>query len=323
MSDPLHVPALHCPIPRPARPHADLVDKEVFAWMTRFGLVTGAAERERLAGVRIGWLTGAAHADGLLQPTVLAARLTAWLTAFDDRYADSVDIAARGLPTARLVLRLRAVMEDPEALPAPADPYGASLRDLFLRLPDWAGPEQILRVRTSMTEYFMSALCQVTYSLTGHRPAFEEYVRLRRYTGICHIVFTLVDVARGFTLPEREWAGPAVRALNTAAADVIDYANDVLGSRKEHTHADDLVHSLPLVLARQYDCSYAEGLRHAADVHDEAVRSFMTLAASVREDAGPELLRYLSGLEAWITAHFDWYQVTDRYRSHAAQVRWA
>ncbi|MEU9230006.1 hypothetical protein AB0D40_37395 [Streptomyces massasporeus] len=323
MSDPLHVPALHCPIPRPARPHADMVDKEVVAWMTRFSLVRDAHERERLEGIRIGWLTGAAHADGLLDPTVVAAQLTAWLTAFDDTYADSVDPAARGLPTARLVLRLRAVMEDPDSLPASADPYEAGLRDLFLRLRAWAGPEQLLRVSTSMTEYFMSALCQVTYSLNEHTPTFEEYVRLRRYTGICHIVFTLVDVARGFELPGREWAGPAVRALNTAAADVIDYANDVLGSRKEHTHGDDLVRSLPLVLAQQHGCSYAEGLRRAADVHDEAVRSFMALAETVRRDAGPPLLRYVSGLEAWITAHFDWYEVTDRYRSHAAQVRWA
>ncbi|MFF4709352.1 terpene synthase family protein [Streptomyces sp. NPDC001288] len=323
MSDPLHVPALHCPIPRPARPHADVVEKEVVAWMTRFGLVRGAAARERLAGIRIGWLTGAAHADGLLEPTVLAAQLTAWLTAFDDRYADSVAPEDRGLPTARLVLRLRAVMEEPDLLPTPTDPYGASLRDLFLRLRGWAGPEQIMRVSTSMTEYFMSALCQVAYSLTGHTPTFEEYVRLRRYTGICHIVFTLVDVARGFELPGAQWAGPAVRALNTAAADVIDYANDVLGSRKEHTHDDDLVDSLPLVLAHQHSCSYAEGLRRAADIHDEAVRSFMALAEQVRRDAGPLLARYVSGLEAWITAHFDWYGVTDRYRSHAEQVRWA
>ncbi|MEU8825766.1 hypothetical protein [Streptomyces sp. NPDC048636] len=323
MSDPLHVPGLYCPFPRPDRPHADTVEKEVVAWMERFGLIRDDAERDRLSRIKIGWLTGAAHADGMLEPTVIAAQLTAWLTAFDDRYADSVDPAERGLPTARLVLRLRAVMEDPDTLPAPTDPYGSSLRDLFLRLGEWAGPEQVMRVRTSMTEYFMSALCQVTYSLNDHTPDFAEYVRLRRYTGICHIVFTLVDVARGFELPGPVWAGPAVRAVNTAAADVIDYANDVLGSRKEHTHEDDLVRSLPLVLARQHGCTYAEGLRRAAEVHDEAVRSFMALTDEVRHEADPALVRYLAGLESWIVAHFDWYQITDRYRSHAEQVRWA
>ncbi|MEV4970707.1 terpene synthase family protein [Streptomyces scopuliridis] len=323
MPEPLLVPDLYCPLPRTARPHADTVEREVVAWMERFGLIRTPAERERLSGIRIGWLTGAAHADGLLEPSIIAAQLTAWLTAFDDRYADCPRPAEQGVPTARLVLRLRAVMEDPAAAPAPDDPYGASLRDLFVRLAAWAGPEQLMRVRSSMTEYFMSALCQVTYGLGGYTPTFDEYVELRRYTGICHIVFTLVDVARGFELPGPVWAGPAVRALNTAAADVIDYANDVLGSRKEHTHEDDLARSLPQVLAQQYGCDHAEALRRAAAIHDEAVRAFMALAAEVRRAADPLLARYITGLETWIVAHFDWYGVTNRYHSHREQVRWA
>ncbi|MEW1615906.1 MULTISPECIES: hypothetical protein [unclassified Streptomyces] len=323
MPEPLLVPDLYCPFPRPARPLADRVEQEVVAWMERFGLIRTPAEKERLSGIRIGWLTGAAHADGLLEPSIIAAQLTAWLTAFDDRYADCPSPAEQGVPTARLVLRLRAVMEDPGAAPVSTDPYGASLRDLFVRLAAHAGPEQLTRVRSSMTEYFMSALCQLTYGLGGYTPTFEEYVELRRYTGICHVVFTFVDVARGFELPGQVWADPAVRALNTAAADVIDYANDVLGSRKERTHDDDLAGSLPHVLSRQYGYDHAEALLRSADIHDEAVRVFMALAAGVRRAADPLLDRYVAGLESWIVAHFDWYGITDRYHSHQEQVRWA
>ncbi|WP_411120160.1 terpene synthase family protein [Streptomyces sp. 058-1L] len=323
MPEPSIVPDLYCPFPRPPRPHADRAEREIVAWLERFGLIRTPAERERLSGIRIGWLTGAAHADGLLEPSIIAAQLTAWLTGFDDRYADCPAPAEQGVPTARLMLRLRAVMEDPDTAVDPADPYGASLRDLFVRLAAHAGPEQLMRMRSGMTEYFMSALCQLTYGLGGYTPTFEEYLELRRYTGICHIVFTLVDVARGFELPGRVWAGPAVRTLNTLAADIIDYANDVLGSRKEETHHDDLARSLPQVLARQYGCGHAEALRRSAGVHDEAVRAFMMTAVEVRRTTDPFLARYVAGLEAWIVAHFDWYEITDRYRSHQEQVRWA
>ncbi|MEV7251146.1 terpene synthase family protein [Streptomyces cyaneofuscatus] len=323
MPESFPLPDLYCPFPRPDRPLADTVEQEVVAWMERFALIRTLAERERLAGIRIGWLTGAAHADGLLEPSIVAAQLTAWLTAFDDRYADSPRPAEQGVPTARLVLRLRAAMEDPGTVPASDNPYDASLRDLFVRLAEHAGPEQLMRVRSSMTEYFMSALCQLTYGLGAYTPTFGEYVELRRYTGICHVVFTLVDVARGFELPGREWADPAVRALNTAAADVIDYANDVLGYRKERTHDDDLARSLPQVLAREYGYGHAEALQRSACIHDEAVRVFMALAAEVRRAADPLLARYVAGLEAWIGAHFDWYGITDRYQSHQEQVRWA
>ncbi|MFE0425300.1 hypothetical protein [Streptomyces sp. NPDC058953] len=343
----LVLPALEYPFDSPVSPLADEVDEECFRWGLEQGIYR-LGDPDEYRRIRVGWLAARTAPRATPAGLRLLADWQMWLFAFDDGFRDESEHRVLPATTIRrlvdLMGALEAVGDDHRAgrwtaperhLPATGDQGGdtvrgkgrvrgqaaeacfrAALEDLAVRLHRCTRGYRRARFISAVRGYFLARCWEAAHRSAaadgGTPPPLAEYVRLRRYSSAVRTCIALADAAGGIELPAPEYDVPEVAALTDMAVDVTCWAHDIV-SYPHQTARGRVVHGLPAVLGHWRQLDPQEALYAAARMHDEQVRRYLAVEASVRDWASPPLRRHLDGLRYWMSGNLGWSLETGRY----------
>lgn len=150
-------------------------------------------------------------------------------------------------------------------------------------------------------------------------PTREEYLALRRKSGIVYAMLDLTEAAYGFETSPRVRRIPTVQRMLTLTADIVDTINDVYSLDKEKSRGD--VHNLVLVIQNEQSCSRQDALAQAHTLVHRWCIDFQACAAelptvthhhlSTHETA--QLYRLAAGMRDAMGGFPDWSRLSGRY----------
>lgn len=317
---PWAVPPLYCPAPfRVDTALAEAVEDRLMPWIKEVGIFAGQLEKVRAMGFgRFAMLchTDTHDPDRLL----LSAQCIAALFAVDDYYCDDertgseprlvgprLSLALAALEPAHLPSRFRCGLD--QALNS--DPVLVALRAYMDRVQAFASSVQVARVRHEIIAMFVTMTAEAAWRLEGLTPPIWEYLAQRQTNSFLPCM-SLIDVIGGYELPAHIYSAPAVRRVTTLAASATIVANDLYSAHKENQAAiGDF--NLPLLLAREHNCTPRQAMIKCAHVHDEIVHLYEAAEQAVLPDASPLLQRFLTGIKSWVSGSLEWHRHSGRY----------
>jgi hypothetical protein len=316
--EPIIVPSLYCPISSNLSPHADQIDHGIIDWMDRFQLFQSPVQREYFTRSKLGYFPSYTAPSSLAGPLQILADLTFWLFTFDDRYADETPDSIHPNDLIQLLSRVARVVEAPHAPLLIDNPWVSALRDLRLRLEEYATSTQIARWVKDVQQYLFGLMWESVSRAVQQIPSLDDYITMWINVSGMHCCTDLTDVAFGYEAPAEEINDDRILALREMTAALVGWDNDITSYNKEVFRAQRYGYPMPMnllvVLAHESGCSIQEALDKAVVMRDSVMRQFLNLSNQVKASyASPELCRFVDGLEQWVRGYLDWCFFTNRY----------
>jgi 2-methylisoborneol synthase len=311
---------LYCPVPsRFDEALATEVNDRLVAWAERIGLHAG--HLEEFAKTGFGRLITLAHPE-CDDPDLLlvSAQMNAAWWASDDYYADETDLGAvaEALP-GRLVLVSSAMDPPPPAgqFSAPlaeaavSDPVLVSLRSALAHVTRHASAAQVMRVRHTTHQMYVSWNAYNAWRHAGLTPEAWRYLAARQHDSF-YTSMILIDVVGGYELPSELFADPLFHRALMQAGTASVLVNDLASAEREA--GDDPDCNLVLLLAVERGCSLDEATEEVVALHNDIVRGFEASRAALAAVPSPELQRFLLGARAWMGGCLEWHDSSSRYK---------
>ncbi|WDZ84309.1 terpene synthase family protein [Micromonospora cathayae] len=303
------------PFPGQRHPRVDEVARASAEWAAGIGLTGCAESRHRLAGAAVADLAGRACPEAPVDRLRLLTDLITWLFAVDDACdEDGLGTAPTRLaPTVAGLLDVLDLRGEPvpSALLGTTGPRGVALHDLCRRVRAQAPPTALLVFCGQLREYLLALLWEAANREHRRVPGVAEYVQMRRHTGGVHPSFTLTDLAYdGPGTADR--TDPALAALETLAADLVCWCNDVFSYRKEGRLTGD-GHNLVTAIAGEQGRPEQAALLAAADLFNRSLAAYTERETALLRTADPATRRFATSRRRWIRATYDWSVSAARY----------
>ncbi|BCL12924.1 terpene synthase family protein [Micromonospora sagamiensis] len=303
------------PFPGRCHPAVAEVARESADWADRLGLTGSAESRRRLAGAAAADLAGRACPEAPVARLRLLTDLITWLFAVDDACDEDGlgDTPTRLAPTVAGLLDVLDLRGDPAppALLGTTGPRGVALHDLCRRVRARARPAVLLAFTGQLREYLLALLWEAANREHRRVPGVAEYVQMRRHTGAVHPSFTLTDLAYDGPPPD-ERTDPALAALETLAADLVCWCNDVFSYGKEYRLTGD-GHNLVAAIAGEEQHAEQAALLAAAELFNRALAAYTERETALLRTADPATHRFVAARRGWIRATWDWSLAASRY----------
>ncbi|MDG4765376.1 terpene synthase [Solwaraspora sp. WMMD406] len=295
-------------------PHHPTVAMESLSWAARFGLTADPTTTGRLGRANAAELASragpAAGKDGLR----LLSDLITWLFALDD----VCDEDGSGADPGRLSPLLSPLMQtldhlgdDVAGCSASPPPLAAALGDICRRIRQQGHPGTLLRFAALLHHYLFALIWEAGNRHDGRVPAVAEYVQMRRHSGAVLPSFALTDLAVDGLPQTRHRVDQRLVRLNTVAADLVCWCNDLFSYSKEYGHDP---HNLATVIAYETGHDPAAALVEAADRFNDGLALYLRLERDVLTDAPPAVVRYVDTRRCWIRGTYDWSRNSTRYQ---------
>jgi 2-methylisoborneol synthase len=317
--DGTHSP-LYCPAPsRLDETLAKEVNDRLVAWAERIGLHAG--HLEDFAATGFGRLITLAHPE-CDDPDLLlvSAQMNAAWWASDDYYADETDLGAvaEALP-GRLALVSSALDPPPPAgqFSAPlreavvSDPVLVSLRSALAHVARHASPAQVMRVRHTTHQMYVSWNAYNAWRHAGLTPQAWRYLAARQHDSF-YTSMILIDVVGGYELPSQWFADPLFHRALTQAGTAAVLVNDLISAAREAGEDPDC--NLVLLLAAENGIGIDEATEQVVSLHNDMVRDFEHSRQALATVPSPELQRFVLGARAWMGGSLQWHDSSSRYR---------
>ncbi|MEU5564519.1 terpene synthase family protein [Micromonospora musae] len=300
--------------PFPARRHdsTDRLTGESTAWAQSFGLIESGHRLSRLRRADAAGLAGRAAPDGPVDEVRLLTDLISWLFVMDDA-CDEDGLGAAPTRLAPVVAKLLDVLDGHGEGPVtPASgPLGAALHDLCRRVRAHGRSALLLRFVSRVRDYLLALLWEASNREHGRAPGVAEYVQMRRHTGGVHPSFALTDLALAGFPGAATRTEPALLAVDTLAADLVCWCNDVFSYSKERSAPDG--HNLVTVIARESGRDELAALHAAAERFNDTLSAYLAAEAELLAAGDPTVHRVLAARRNWVRATYDWSLVAARY----------
>jgi 5-epi-alpha-selinene synthase len=309
----LVLPALYCPFPSAVNRHAAAVQDETLAWVRHFQLVRREAAYQRFHAAKFGWLAARAYPRADFDELALVSAWNVWLFMLDDQ-CDEGGIGKDPEQLRILFAGLLDILRRPSVDPAPGS-LASSLHDLWRRMSARATAAWRHRFTRDAGDYFTACLWEATNRAEGRTPSVRDYIAQRPLTGGLITDVDLIDLTEHIDLPDDVRAHAVLQRLTSMANNVVCWSNDIISLEKELRHGD--VHNLVLAIQHERRCDLREAVDHAATLHDDEVRGFLTLERQIPSWGAAidrDLARYVSVLRSWMRGNLDWAHETGRYR---------
>ncbi|NUR57305.1 MAG: terpene synthase [Catenulispora sp.] len=314
-----HSPLLCPPAARIDPALAAVVDDRLTAWAQRIGLHAGHLEEFHATG--FGRLITLAHPEcddpDLL---LLSAQMNAAWWASDDYYADETELGAvpEALP-ARLALVSSALDPPPPAgeFTPPlndavvSDPVLVSLRSALAHVTRHASAAQVMRVRHTTHQMYVSWNAYNAWRHAGTTPEAWRYLAARQHDSF-YTSMILIDVVGGYELAPELFADPLFHRALTQAGTAAVLVNDLASAAREAGEDPDC--NMVLLLAAERGCSVAEATEEVVALHNDIVRGFEQSRAALAAVPSPELQRFVLGARAWLGGCLEWHDSSSRYK---------
>ncbi|MCZ0991883.1 family 2 encapsulin nanocompartment cargo protein terpene cyclase [Streptomyces noursei] len=294
------------------------VNERLVAWAEEVGIYPGHLDMVRSAN--FGRLMMLAHPETDDPDRLLAAAkcgLSEW--AVDDHIVDGeVETPRHGLIGQRLALCHSVI--DQAQLPvryAPSlekavrhDPVARALRSALTNLHNHATTTQVRRLRHELAIMFVAFNQEGVWHTQQQVPPVWEYLMHRHEISFIPCM-VLIDAIAGYEIPMAEFSHPQVRRAFNLAGTATVLVNDLYSMGKE----DATDYSLPMLIAREENCSLEEAVDRSVEIHDELMHTFEAEAAVLAATGSPELRRFLAGTWAWAGGNREWHASSARYHT--------
>jgi Terpene synthase family 2, C-terminal metal binding len=311
---PVELLPFHCPVAPAINPHAAEIERRCIAWIDRFRLYGGDAQRARLIGTRAAEIYARALPTAPPERVADVAKWLYWGFATDDLLYDNGELSARAADFLALAATLARISEEPRARLACEPPYSDALRDLVASILRHATPAQRREWADTARAWFFGMAWDVGNAERGQAPSLNDYLAMRMHTGGLASWAASLDIANGIELTPERTADPAMRALREAWSTFALLLNDLMSWAKEARNADTSSNVLN-VLARERGCTPADAVPEAHAIVDRIAALFRALCAQVRAAAPADepLDRHLASLEHSWRGILDWGFSAPRY----------
>ncbi|WP_326552850.1 terpene synthase family protein [Micromonospora sp. NBC_01813] len=297
-----------------ANPHQSTMAEFSISWADRFGLTTKPHTALRLRRANAAELAARAAPDADPPGAQLLSDLITWLFALDD-VCDEDGLGADPCRVSPVISPLMQVLDRYGAPAGPtaggATPLAAALADLCRRIRRSGQPGVLLRFAASLHHYLFALLWEASNRQQGRVPAVAEYIQMRRHTGAVLPSFALTDLAENGLPHSRHRVDSKLAELNTVAADLVCWCNDLFSYAKEHGQDP---HNLATVIAHETGRDPAAALLDAAERFNDGLAQFLRLQADVLTDAPPAVVRLVATRRHWVRATYDWSVNSSRYQ---------
>ncbi|GIF12165.1 family 2 encapsulin nanocompartment cargo protein terpene cyclase [Actinoplanes teichomyceticus] len=310
-------PRLFCPGPlRDDHALGEQVNDAIVGWAEQVGIYRGRLDRLRAANFgRFMMLTHPATSDP--DRLLAAAKCVVAEWAADDYYVDEVSLGADPSVVGSRLANLHALV-DPAPLPHGyaaqlaehhrLRPVSMAFRGAVEHLTRYASVTQLARFRHQMAILFLAWTQEADWHVNRRTPPVWEYL-VQRHLNSYLPPMLLVDVLAGYELPPQEYDHPRVRRAFTTAGSAAVLVNDLYSARNE-SGAD---HNLPSVLVAGEGLTPREAVLRTVEIHNELMRTFVTLAAELAASGSPPLRRFLADTWAWLGGSREWHATSGRY----------
>jgi len=313
---PIGLLPFHCPFPATINPRVREIEAHCVAWVDRFGLYGGAAQRERLLGTRAAEIYARALPDADPERVADVAKWLYWGFATDDLYYDNGPTSRHAAAFLALGAPLVRVCEEPRAGFAFELPYTDALRDLTEAILRHATPSQRIEWAHTARGWFFGMAWDVANAERGASPSLNDYLAMRMHTGGLASWAVTLNIANGVELTPAQAASGPVRALVEAWSTFCLLLNDLMSFAKERRNADSSSNVVD-VIARERGCAHAEAVPAAQALADRIATLFLALRerllARARADGDDAMARFLASLACTWRGILDWGFSAPRY----------
>ncbi|MFY1637559.1 terpene synthase family protein [Solwaraspora sp. WMMB335] len=297
-----------------ASPYEPVLARASVRWAARHGLAADPDAAQRLRRANAAELAARAAPDANPTGLQLLSDLITWLFALDD-VCDEDGIGAdpgRISPLVSVLMQVLDQLGEPAGAPATdRPPLATALADICGRIRRQGRPGALLRFAASLHHYLFALVWEAGNREQGRVPTVAEYVQMRRHTGAVLPSFALTDLAGGGLPHSRHRVDPKLARLNTVAADLVCWCNDLFSYDKER---DQDNHNLAAVIAHQTGQDPVNALADAVTAFNDGLALYLRLQAEVLADAPPPVVRLVAARRHWIRGTYDWSMNSSRYQ---------
>ncbi|WBB48039.1 terpene synthase [Verrucosispora sp. WMMA2044] len=189
-----------------------------------------------------------------------------------------------------------------------------------------------LRFADAVAHHLDGTWQEAVNKATGHAPAVEEYVELRRATSAAYVSYPLVEFVAGRSLPEPVYHHPRLSQLRDVGNDLLSWYNDIASLDRDVATSGG--HNLVLALATAHRVPIPAAVELAARHWHESMRRLVALRATMPSFGpalDPAVAAHLDGVARAVRGTIDWTMESARYAvsggrssgAHAEPAGWS
>lgn len=311
-SSPVYIPQFVSHLRSRSRtsPHLTWLRDPSLAWLEEFSLPSQGQSKTWMETL------GADRYVAFMYPyverdkAVLLINWTNWVAIVDDR-VDRPDLRSNPQHSRQFFARMRTILDETSGESARSkDTLESSLAWLAEATRNRLGTvSAYIRFVTALQKFFDGCV-EETRNRADHRLlSLDEYIPLRRMTGVMHFFLALIEVGTSVDLPTEVWNSSELMAMHDAVNDYISWMNDVHSAMKERRAGE--FHNLVFVIERTESLSLQEAIDRAAAMCESALDRFVRLRLnfpsfglhldSVLQQYFELLEMLMGGFERWST----------------------
>jgi hypothetical protein len=312
-------PKLYYPFPDGMHPDVEDVEEECVRWAIDFELICSGGKNETLyRNIRNAECIGRLYPDMTREGFLATSIWGGWLFFIDDYFCEAGAFKKAPADLALLHLWLRQIMCDPggydwrplsgeiarklpkwgiELMPK----IGRATADMARRFQEISRPGQYMRWVDGMTYWYLATVWQCQMGVYDeHVPSVQQYLLGRE--GVVGVIpsCALLDMVAGYEVSESDFYQEDVRRLQRLGALAMALCNDLFSLPRDM----GVLWSLPTILMAQ-GMQPQEAANETARIHNRFVCEYLDIEKRVKTWAGPELLRFLHAMDAFIRGHYE------------------
>ncbi len=309
----LFIPWLCVPFPEEVNEYAQAAEEHTLEWAVKFKLVKGNKHYQHFRSAKYGQTAERAYPKASFENLAIASDLVTFFYLLDDQCDTNVGKQPDSL---RVVFsRFLDVMKQLSSITADADPFLASLSDIWQRIHQRADSDLIERFVNNLEGFFESYVWEAENRARNTVPSLDTYIKMRSLTSGFIWALDLGEVVEGINLPGQVRECDEVLKLASLGNHVCSWLNDIVSVEKELKSGE--IHNLVLVLQQEYQLTLQEAVNRAAQMWTTDLQAFITLEQqlpSFGATVDMELGRYIGLMRSWMRAAEHWSYQSGRYR---------
>jgi 5-epi-alpha-selinene synthase len=317
----LVLPDLYCPFPSQINKYADVLEDYAIQWVQHFNLIENISEYQRFSKAKFFLLAAYTYPYCQLEDLKIANDWMSWLFVLDDQ-CDSSNLGEKPELMKALHNRFLEILNGAE-IKKYDTPLSQALGNLRQRMLQIGNTKWFNHFVYSVKKYFDGCVLEAMNRANKTMPNLDKYTMIHLLSSAVDISIDLSEFCNHYIISDFVRNHEIVKMLKLMTNKIICWCNDIFSAPKEIASGD--VHNSIIVLHYQQKISLAQAVAIVADMHNQELKSFLDLQASIPyfgEEINTEIAKYLSGLHAWIRGNFDWSCHSGRYQT-GENLDWA